>query len=382
MKPLFISIVILLFIFLIVTPAQAFIAKDLTIAVQQNGDAEIGFKYQLSWIEVLAIRVGIANLQNELTKALENNFNKPVIVIRADASEAQFTVSEFASVKSEKDSITFTTPSLSFSAAEKVLKGYMFAPLISTDFSPSITQVTFPDGYTKEFYDQITIPRVEHTVEKYIQPIEYTIPSHVLSPVIGTIGFTNCCASECPKETRIFNKWEFCQHKTGFKDTKFGVTAWLGHLLGGGIGYADDSFAWDVNLNYDTKRDADNGIPVYAVAPGTVALRFGQVLPNSRIIDNNGYRICPQNIEYTNANNAGTGEYGQVLIDHSGWYSGYLHMNPIFVSPGQKVTENTIIGKISHKGVPDGNNHLHFVVYNGENTACGLKSFNVEIIPR
>jgi GH25 family lysozyme M1 (1,4-beta-N-acetylmuramidase) len=172
MKQLFISIVILLFISLIVVPTQAFTAQEFTIGVQQNGDAEIHFKYHISWIEELAVRMGIANPQSELKKALENNFNKPVTVIRADGSEAQFTVSGFASVKTEKDSLTFSTPSLSFSAAEKVLKGYWFASLISTDFSPSVTQVAFPDGYSIEFYDQITIPKVGHTIEKYTHGID------------------------------------------------------------------------------------------------------------------------------------------------------------------------------------------------------------------
>ena len=172
MKHLFKSILILLFITFIILPAHAFTAKDLNIEVQQNGDAEFTFKYQLSWIEELAIHMGIVDLQSELKNALEDNFNKPVNVIRAVSTEAQFKVHELASVKAENEVVKYTTPSLSFSAAEKVLKDYWFAPLISTDFSPSITQITFPDGYTKEFYYQITIPKVEHTAEKYIHGID------------------------------------------------------------------------------------------------------------------------------------------------------------------------------------------------------------------
>ena len=48
--------------------------------------------------------------------------------------------------------------------AEKALKKYWFAPLISPDFSPEITRVSFPDGYNEEFYNTDTIPSIRHTV--------------------------------------------------------------------------------------------------------------------------------------------------------------------------------------------------------------------------
>ena len=57
-----------------------------------------------------------------------------------------------------------TTPSQSFERAEKVLKNCWFAPLISPDLSPTVTTITFPNGYREQYYDQISIPSVSHTI--------------------------------------------------------------------------------------------------------------------------------------------------------------------------------------------------------------------------
>jgi hypothetical protein len=58
----------------------------------------------------------------------------------------------------------YSTPALSFQNAQRALNQYWFAPLINPDFSPDITQITFPDGYHEEFYNQIAIPAISHTI--------------------------------------------------------------------------------------------------------------------------------------------------------------------------------------------------------------------------
>ena len=172
-------------------------------------------------------------------------------------------------------------------------------------------------------------------------------PSTVLSPVYGELevggGATGSTFSS--KE-----KWLFCQHKTG------------GHKEGEGIGGADDTYAWDINLIYPY-HNTDDGKPVYAIAPGTVTQTYGE-----------------------RSNTDGT--YGQDLIEHEynkdKWWSGYLHLKDIQVKRGEKVTSDTIIGYISDvtgSSTPI-TSHLHFAVYTGSNELNSLKSFDATITPR
>jgi len=165
-------------------------------------------------------------------------------------------------------------------------------------------------------------------------------PFAILSPVDGALEVVD----DVNKCSNVI--WCFNQHKTG------------GHVAGGGICQADDTYAWDANLN-SPQWDSDGGKAVYAVAAGKVASSFGTCI------------------------NAG-GSYGQVLLEHESggnkYWSGYLHLKDIQVIPEQEVTENTVLGYISNTGID--NNHLHLVLYKGTNTQGGLKSFDAQIIER
>ena len=175
--------------------------------------------------------------------------------------------------------------------------------------------------------------------------ISEVTPTMILSPVVRDLEIVNSI-EQCSD-----TKWCFNQHKICF-------TGGVGHCPGGGICKADDTYAWDVNLN-TPNFDSDNGKPVYAVEEGIVSQTYGGCI------------------------NAG-GSYGQLLIEHkyqgNSWWSGYLHLKDIQVIPGQSIDEDTLIGYISNTGTD--NNHLHFVVYKGQNSQAGLISFNAEITSR
>lgn len=170
-------------------------------------------------------------------------------------------------------------------------------------------------------------------------------PTTILSPVVGDLEIVNSL-EQCQN-----TKWCFNQHKIC-------STEGIGHCPEGGICQADDTYAWDANLNTPI-HDSDNEKPVYAVEEGIVSQTYGGCI------------------------NAG-GSYGQVLIEHTyqgnSWWSGYLHLKDIQVVCGQNVDENTLIGYISNTGTD--NNHLHFVVYKGQNSQAGLISFDAKITSR
>ena len=146
------------------SPALAFTANNLDIAVSDNADAVIIFEYELTWAENAAVFMHITDPSLELKRALESNYKKTVDVVRTDTGRAQFIVHDFATIKEKDGATVMSTPALSFVNAEKVLKKYWFAPFIAPDFSPSITRVSFPDGYSYEFDDQISIPVLRHTL--------------------------------------------------------------------------------------------------------------------------------------------------------------------------------------------------------------------------
>jgi len=160
-----VSILIAAFIIcLTISPANAFTAKNLDISVQADSNATITFDYDLTIFEQFAVFLRIADPAGELKNALESEFNRTVAVTEADGSRVRILVSGFAS-KHEKDGVvTMRTPSLSFTSAQKILDRYWFAPLIHPDFSPAVTRVSFPDGYSVEYTDQITIPAVTHAI--------------------------------------------------------------------------------------------------------------------------------------------------------------------------------------------------------------------------
>jgi len=161
------SIIVIAGIFILacmVMPASAFTMKSLDIAVGPNGDAVIDAQYDLSFIEQSAVYFQLADPSRQLQSAFNTETSAPVTVTNVNANSAEIIVPTYASVKSTGDGTTFTTPALTFERARNALTKYWFAPLVSLDFLKGVTTVTFPDGYQEQFYGQISIPSVSHTI--------------------------------------------------------------------------------------------------------------------------------------------------------------------------------------------------------------------------
>ncbi|MEN6610939.1 MAG: hypothetical protein ABFC24_08850 [Methanoregulaceae archaeon] len=149
-------------IVLAVSPVQALTAKDLTITLDQNGNANVVMEYQLSVPEYFAVFLRVADPKQELTRALDSSLQKEVTVESFDSTSAKVLIPSFASVTNETGIRKMTTPQVSFAHAQEVVSQYWFAALISPDFSPENTEIIFPDGYTAGFSDEMTIPSVSH----------------------------------------------------------------------------------------------------------------------------------------------------------------------------------------------------------------------------
>ena len=155
---------ILCLLALAAVPASAFTAESLSIDVQESGDATVTFEYRLGLVEKFAVFLRIADPAAELKNGLESNSGKEVTVSEVTSNSAAFLVREYAHKTTGDSEVTYTTPMLTFASAEKILLDYWFAPLISVDLSPAETTVLFPDGYTENFYDNIEIPGITHTM--------------------------------------------------------------------------------------------------------------------------------------------------------------------------------------------------------------------------
>jgi hypothetical protein len=147
-----------------VMPAQAFVAKSLTIAISPNGDAQIDMQYELSLLEQSAVFLRIADPAAELKKAFDSNSDQPVTVTKATSSSATVIVPSFATVHQGKGKYTIVTPAVSFVKAQEVMNSYWFAPLVSPDFSPAVSTVIFPDGYRATFNNVISLPPISRPV--------------------------------------------------------------------------------------------------------------------------------------------------------------------------------------------------------------------------
>ena len=148
---------------LLMQGASAITIESFDMSISENGDTKLVFDYSLSAMEKFAVFMKIADPAEELQKAIDERTDQEVEVLDATSSSSSFLAPGFITPVSSSEGMTYTTPSFDFSKAEEVLKGYWFAPLITIDLSPGTTTITFPDGYSESFTNEIQIPSITHT---------------------------------------------------------------------------------------------------------------------------------------------------------------------------------------------------------------------------
>ena len=164
MKHTFLYICISLILFaIVVTPVNAFTIKTLDIINSDTStDAVIKIDYTLNWVESTAVFAQVVDPGEQLKNAIEGNTGKTVdgIIVRDNYVECR--IHDFLY---QENGVT-TVPTLTFSRAEQVLKGFWFSSLLTVDLSPDVTTIIFSDGHKVPYYNVVTIPETSYTVSK------------------------------------------------------------------------------------------------------------------------------------------------------------------------------------------------------------------------
>jgi hypothetical protein len=146
---------------LLVAPVQAFTADSLSITVAKNGDATAAFTYTLDGVIENAIPESI--LQEQMVKGLATSSDPPE-VLSFSKSEADLYLKNFALVTDVPTGTEYQTASMDFKKAQIALQNSAVSTVISADFSPKVTTVTFPDGYSRQLTSSSVLPSLDHTV--------------------------------------------------------------------------------------------------------------------------------------------------------------------------------------------------------------------------
>ncbi|MGA9404357.1 PEGA domain-containing protein [Methanoregula sp.] len=178
---------------LAVAPAEAFTADSLNITVSTNGDAIADFQYTLNGVIENAIPLSV--LQDQLVQGLATS-SEPPQVLSFSKSEATLLLKSFAVTNAVPTGTEYQTAPMNFSNAQAALQISAVSSVISADFSPKITTVTFPDGYSRQFLASSVLPSIDHIV---VNPAQAgaALTSSVTAP--GSIQ-----VNTSPEHTQVF----------------------------------------------------------------------------------------------------------------------------------------------------------------------------------
>jgi len=186
-------------IFFLIAPVQAFTADSLNITVGTNGDAIADFHFTLQGVIENAIPLSV--LQDQMTKGLATS-SEPPQVLTFSKSEATLLLKGFAVTNTVPAGTEYQTSPMDFTKAQVALQNSAAGSVITADFSPAITTVTFPDGYSRQFIAQSTLPSVDHIV--------------TFSPAQAGAGASGAIqVNTSPEHTRVFIDSAFAGESPG-----------------------------------------------------------------------------------------------------------------------------------------------------------------------
>jgi hypothetical protein len=139
----------------------AFKAHLINITVSANGDATATLSYSLEGI--IENSIPDSMLQTELSKGLATSSDPPTVV-SFDHNGATLILHKFAQVNDVKSGTEYMTVPMDFKKADVALKNSDLSYVISADFTPQISTVTFPDGFTVDFTYISTLPSIQHVI--------------------------------------------------------------------------------------------------------------------------------------------------------------------------------------------------------------------------
>lgn len=159
----FTRIIIIGLIFLLsVAGVSALSISQITYTVEQDGNGTVDMDYQLNSTEKLQydLITKVLDLKSIGKKELEKALKREVQVQSITPESVQLSVYNMATI----DSGTITTPSFTYVPVESLLEPslYWIIQKFNIDFTPHISKVVFPDGYSESFTDAETIPVIVH----------------------------------------------------------------------------------------------------------------------------------------------------------------------------------------------------------------------------
>ena len=154
----------MLLVSLVVLPCSAFTIDNLTISVMKDGNATITLNYTLSILEEIVAFFKVVNPEQEIHTAVESASGKSADVQSVSGNSMVFIVPGYATTTQAGGTTTQTTPMLNFTKTQDYLQSQWWSWLASQDLSPTVSTVTFSDGFTQQYDNVLVIPSIVHAL--------------------------------------------------------------------------------------------------------------------------------------------------------------------------------------------------------------------------